>query len=218
MVQETNNSGLLPSGRIGPLSVTSRTMNFDTSKALPSRRALALAGLAAAATIALLGAGPGASSAMAAKCAKANATIDEATAAQLKRSVVCLINDKRHDRNKRTLDQNAKLQKAALHHNRTMLQENCWKHKCPGEPRLEKRIRRTGYFDGASRWAFAQNFGCSLTPRGMLNTWMNSAFTRNNILGSYKDIGAAATKETVPSSPCGGDRVTYTVVFAARSG
>ena len=193
-------------------------MDLGESRAFLDRRALALAALAAVAIVAFLGVGPGASPAMAAKCAHADATINEATAAQLRKAVVCLINDKRHDRNKPKLDQNAKLQTAADRHNRTMLRENCWKHKCKGEPRLEKRIRRTGYFDGATRWSFAQNFGCALTPQGMLNVWMDSAFTRNNILGRYKDIGAAAAKETVPSSPCVANRATYTVVFASRSG
>jgi uncharacterized protein YkwD len=187
------------------------------TQAFLDRRVLALAALAAVAIVALLSGGPGASSAMA-KCANADATIDEATTGELKQAVLCLINDKRHDRNKPRLDKNGRLQKAALHHNHTMLEDNCWKHKCKGEPRLEKRIRRTGYLDGASSWAFAQNFGCALVPQGMLKTWMKSAFTRNNILGPYEDIGVAAAKETVPSSPCGADRVTYTVVFASRSG
>jgi uncharacterized protein YkwD len=192
-------------------------MDMGKSRAFHDRRVLALAALAALATIALLSAGPGASAASA-SCAHADATIDEATASELKKAVVCLINDKRHDRNKPRLDTNARLQKAADHHNNTMLRENCWKHRCKGEPLLEKRIRRTGYFDGASRWSFAQNFGCAVTPQGMLSVWMGSAFTRNNILGAYKDIGAAAAKETVPSSPCGGNRATYTVVFGSRSG
>ena len=192
-------------------------MELARKQAFLDRRVLTLATLAALAAAALISGGPGASSAMA-KCANADATVDEATASELKQAVLCLVNDKRHDRGKPRLDKNARLQKAALRHNRTMLQDNCWKHKCEGEPRLEKRIRRTGYFDGASSWAFAQNFGCALAPQGMLKTWMKSAFTRNNILGPYEDIGVAAAKETVPSSPCGANRVTYTVVFASRSG
>jgi uncharacterized protein YkwD len=180
-------------------------------------RALALV-IAGAAALALLGAGLGAAPAQAAPCANADATIDEASAGELKKAVVCLINKKRHDRGKHKLDYNGKLQKAAKKHNNTMLRKNCWAHHCPGEPGLEKRIRKTGYLDGATSWAYAQNFGCAQTPQGMLDLWMNSSFHRKNLLDRrYEDIGGAAAKEVVPSSPCGSDRVTYTVVFAGRT-
>jgi uncharacterized protein YkwD len=193
-------------------------MNLGGTTALLDRRALALVGVAAVVLVALLAAGPGASSAIAGQCANADATPAEATVGELRNAIVCLINDKRRDRDKRRLDKNAKLKDAAVRHNRTMLRENCWRHKCPGEPTLQKRLRRSGYLDGASSWAYAENFGCAQTPQGMLNAWMDSRFHRKNILGSYEDIGAAAAKEVVPSSPCGSDRATYTVVLASRSG
>jgi uncharacterized protein YkwD len=194
-------------------------MDLGGTKPLLDRRALALLVVAAVAGVALMSAGLGAAPASAAPCANADATIDEASAGELKQALVCLINDKRHDRGKRKLDNNSKLQKAARRHNDTMLRKNCWSHHCKGEPGLEKRIRKTGYLDGATRWAYAENFGCALTPQGMLNAWMNSSFHRKNLLDRrYKDIGGAASKDLVPSSPCKGDRVTYTVVFAGRSG
>jgi uncharacterized protein YkwD len=195
------------------------TMDLGGITALAHRRALALLATATLAALALFAAGPGAPEAMAAKCANAQATIDEASVKQLRKALVCLINDKRRDRNRRKLDDNGKLTKAAKRHNNTMLRKDCWRHKCKGEPRLERRIRKTGYLDGATRWFYAENFGCAPTPRRMLRAWMRSTFHKNNILNRrYKDVGAAAAKELVPSSPCEGDRVTYTVVFAGRRG
>jgi uncharacterized protein YkwD len=194
-------------------------MDLGGTHVLARRRALAVTvAMACLAAFALAAAGPGTAPASAAPCANADATIDEASPGELKNAVVCLINDKRHNRGKRKLDKSQKLQKAARRHNDTMLRKNCWSHHCKGEPGLEKRIRKTGYLDGASRWAYAENFGCALTPKGMVKAWMNRNFHRKNILGPYEDIGAAAAKELVPSSPCEGDRVTYTVVFASRSG
>jgi uncharacterized protein YkwD len=181
------------------------------------RRAAALLAVAVVAAIGLLSLGAAPQRASAATCDNADATIDQATEKELRKALVCLINDKRHKRDRHQLDQNDKLQEAAKRHNNTMLADDCWKHKCPGEPGLEKRIRKTGYLDGSREWHFAENFGCALTPRGMLDAWTDEDFTRRNMLNPvFRDIGAAAAKDLVPSSPCAGERVTYTVVFASR--
>ena len=155
----------------------------------------------------------------AADCANADATISQATEKQLRKALFCLINEKRHQRERRRLDQSDKLQEAARRHTQTMLQEDCWKHKCEGEPPLGKRIRRTGYLDGAREWHFAENFGCAATPRGMLNAWLAGDFQRRNLLNpGHEDMGVSAVKEQVsnPPSNCDPTRVTYTVVLASR--
>ena len=176
---------------------------------------------AVAGTLALFAMAGAAAQASAATCDNADATIDQASEKDLRKALVCLINEKRHQRDRHRLDQNDKLQEAAKRHNNTMLQQDCWDHKCPGEPGLGRRIRKTGYLDGAREWHYAENFGCALTPKGMLDKWTESDFQRRNMLNPvYKDVGAAAAKDLVanPPSDCGGDRVTYTVVFASRKG
>lgn len=178
--------------------------------------AVGAAALLAALTLLLVGAPQRAA---AADCENADATINAATEKQLRKSLFCLINEKRHQRERRRLDQSDKLQEAARRHNQTMLQEDCWKHKCEGEPPLGKRIRKTGYLDGAREWHFAENFGCAATPRGMLDTWLASDFQRRNLLNpGYEDMGVSAVKEQVsnPPSNCDPTRVTYTVVLASR--
>ena len=181
-------------------------------------RALAPIAATVAMASACLGAAP---AAQAAPCANAEATIDQATGKQLRKAVSCVIDKKRVARDRERLDDNGKLEKAAKRHNRTMLDQDCWAHKCSGEPGLGKRVRRTGYLDGARKWRFAQNFGCALTPRGMVDAWREGDFTRRNMLNpGYEDVGVASAKELVSSPPsgCEGDRVTYTVVFAWRKG
>ena len=138
-----------------------------------ARHAAALAVAALLAGLALLlGSAP--QSASAADCENANATINEATEKQLRKALFCLINEKRHQRDRKRLDQNDKLQEAARRHTQTMLEDDCWKHKCEGEPPLGKRIRKTGYLDGAREWHFAENFGCAFTPEGMLDAWLDA--------------------------------------------
>jgi uncharacterized protein YkwD len=156
--------------------------------------------------------------ASAASCAHADDTHATASLKELKRAVVCLINDKRHDHGKHQLDRNGKLDEAAGRHTRMMLRKDCFQNKCPGEPGLGGRIRDTGYLKGATRWHYAENLGCDDTPKQMVHTWMGSPFHRKNILKSkYRDIGAGAAKG-VPQGSCGNNNAltTYTVVFAWR--
>ena len=173
---------------------------------------LALAGLAGGAPTAD-GRGGG--------CARANATINEGTAKQLAKALQCEINRNRAKRDLPALRANAKLRKAAAKHNKVMIAEDCWSHDCPGEPGLERRIRNTGYLDGAKRWRFAENFGCAPTPRTMLKVWLEKRFQRRNIRSkAFRDVGVAAVRDQVAGlKACDdGDEVTYTVVFAKRTG
>ena len=184
------------------------------------RRGRAGGALAAAAVLAVLaGWGPGVAGAGAAACAHADSGIDDATADQLANAVRCLINDDRKARDRHRLDNDGKLRRAASRHSKAMFAQNCWTHQCPGEPRLERRIRDTGYLNGAKRWSFAENFGCADTPEAMLSTWLQNNFARGNIRDrAFRDVGAVAVRDQVPASGCDADTaVTFTVVFARRS-
>jgi uncharacterized protein YkwD len=154
------------------------------------------------------------------KCAHADATIDEASGKQLRKAIICLVNNDRADRDRHVLDPNSKLLEAANKHNKAMKRENCWKHECPGEPSLGKRIRNTGYLDGARRWRYAESFGCSATPNGMMNAWLGDDFTRENLRNrAFRDIGVGVLKDQIGASSCDdGDEVTYTAVLARRKG
>lgn len=194
-------------------------MTSGGTQRLIARRGLALLAAATLAALTLLVSGATAEPASAASCANAEATIDQASVKELRKALACLINDKRSKRDRKQVDSNGKLAKAAKRHNQTMLDQDCWAHKCNGEDGLEKRVRKTGYLNDARRWKLAQNFGCALTPKGMLNAWVASDFQRRNLLNpAYEDLGVSAAKDLVsnPPSGCEGDRVTYTVVLASR--
>jgi len=182
------------------------------------RRPLATLGAALLLTLAALMLRPGLEPALARACAHAGATVDQATPGELAKALVCLINHARRDRDKPRLDPNGKLRTAAARHNRAMRRENCWEHKCPGETGLGKRIRRTGYLDGARKWRFAESFGCATTPRKLFEAFLERRFHRRNMLDRrYRDVGAAAIEDTILASGClGNDIATYTVVFAYR--
>lgn len=188
---------------------------------LRALRALAALAAVTAGALALLAMGGGVERAVAGTgCPNADATINEASGKKLRRAIICRINEKRKDHDRRVLDSNGKLQSAAAKHNKAMEQKNCWEHRCPGEPSLGKRIRNSGYLDGAERWRYAQNFGCAVTPAAMVRAWMKRKFSRENIRNSaFRDIGVAVLKDQIPKSRCrDGDEVTYTVNFGRRKG
>ncbi len=196
-------------------------MSFSMSRERINLRVVAAFIAAAAAASSLALAGAGAERAVAGgPCAHANDGIDEATAEQFVNSIRCLVNKDRKEHDREPLDNNGKLDSAAGKHNRTMLDENCWKHDCAGEPSLERRIRNTGYLDGADSWRFGETFGCDVTPQAMLNTWRSSNFDRKNIRDRrFEDIGVAAARNQVGQSDCdGGNEITWTLVLGRRIG
>jgi uncharacterized protein YkwD len=167
------------------------------------------------ATILLAGAKP--ASAGAATCAHSDDTRATASLAQLEKSVLCLVNQKRSSLDRHRLDRNGDLNQAAQRHTHTMLKKDCFKHQCPGEPGLGKRVHKSGYLDGANRWRYAENTGCALRPRDMLHAWLQTRFTRKNLLnGDFRDVGIGAGKGA--PSRCSHDpaMTTYTAVFAWR--
>lgn len=181
---------------------------------------IALVGALVWAAVAVGGLTSNVSTAAAAPCPHADAGIDEATAKQHATAIGCLINRDRARHDRGHLANNSKLKTAAGRHNRTMLKKNCWDHDCPGEPGLGRRIRNTGYLDGARSWSYGETFGCATSPKAMLNVWLQNGFARGNIRNpSFKDVGIAAARDQVGASNCDdGNEITFTVVFARRNG
>lgn len=183
------------------------------------RRTIWLLAAALISALAALAVSPGVEHANAAPCAHAVDTHAEASIRQLRNATVCLINRRRSQRDKRRLDESAKLRDAAERHTRAMLRTDCLGHRCPGEPSLGKRIRKTGYLDGATRWRFAESTGCKATPLRMVEAWMDVRFHRRNLInGVYRDLGLGLEKRSPDVGGCKGnpDLTTFTVVVAFR--
>lgn len=143
-------------------------------------------------------------------CANATAQPGEATNRQLRNAVICLINDKRRARGIGALSRNGKLNRAARKHTRVMLAQDCFRHKCAGEPSIKRRLRRVGYLKGRS-WRFGEGIGYDQTPRKMMNAFLDSRYHRRLIFDRrFEDIGAAA-KRGAPVRGVDDDAVvTYT--------
>jgi len=156
-------------------------------------------------------------------CPNTTTPVVQLSDAKIRKSTGCLINRERRQRNRGSLSLNGDLGSAAEKHTRVMIRDDCFFHKCPGEPGLGKRIRRTGYLDGARKWRFAENLGCAPTTQSMVAAWMEDTFNRANILNrSYRDLGVGFEQGVPPTPPedgtCASGAGTFTLVFAFRRG
>jgi uncharacterized protein YkwD len=165
--------------------------------------------------------GPGAEAASAAattSCANAHAPAQELERKALRKALICLINRQREARDLVRLHKNRQLKRAAQRHTNTMVKTDCLLHQCPGEASLEQRIRRSGYFDDAREWAYAESTGCAVTAKAMVARWMDSDFHRGNLLRrKFRDIGVGVSERPV-ASECKADHATFTAVFGRRQG
>ena len=146
----------------------------------------------------------------------------EATARQMRKALRCLVNEERVARDRRAVRTNRPLARIAKRHTRTMVEENCFTHQCPGERPLRKRIESSAYMEGGGRYGYAENLGCSTTPQNMIEEWMSISFHRENILERrFRHVGIGA-KRGSPFPPGSDDcmparrYMTYTVIVAWR--
>jgi uncharacterized protein YkwD len=177
--------------------------------------ALALAGFALAA---VERSAPASAASAAPTCENDTADAGELSTGELRKATICLINSERRAEKLDRLGRVRSLQKAAKRHAKVMVAENCFSHSCPGEPDLEERLRRAGYFEGAKRWEYAQSTGCASTAEAMVESWLARKFHRRNLLDrKFDDIGVGVAGDS-PRKFCDGGFATFTAVFGWRRG
>ncbi len=137
-----------------------------------------------------------------------------------RRALLCLLNQARRAHGLRRLRANHRLLKAAERHSQSMVRSGFFSHvDLAGLSSLD-RVRRTGYLKGAHAYSCGENIGCgegpTSSPRSMMESWMNSAPHRANILTpGFREVGLGG----VPGIPgrAGVAGGTYTTVFGFRA-
>jgi uncharacterized protein YkwD len=176
---------------------------------------LALAAATAGVCVALA-LGPGIAPASAA-CPHARAHPHQVALPKIRKAITCLINHKRKKHDRHLLDPNDRLELAARRHTRTMLAEDCFRHRCEGERGLPRRIKKSGYTDGQRSWGFAEILGYENTPRQMIGRWMHSRFNRRTLLKrDFRDIGVGVGWGAPVADRDDSAFATYTIVFGWR--
>jgi uncharacterized protein YkwD len=176
---------------------------------------LALAAATAGVSLALA-VGPGIAPATAA-CPHAQANPHQVGLYKIRKAITCLVNLRRSKRDRPRLDRNDRLKLAARHHTKTMLAEDCFRHRCEGERGLNRRVKKTGYTKGRRSWRIAENLGYENTPRQMIGRWMHSRFNRHNVLNrDFRDIGVGVGWGAPVAGRDDTEFATYTIVFGWR--
>ena len=177
---------------------------------------LALAAATAGVSLALA-LRPGVAPATAA-CPHARAHPHQVALPKIRKAITCLINHKRSQRDRHLLEPNDRLELAARRHTRTMLAEDCFRHRCEGEPGLHRRVKRAGYTQGQRSWEFAEILGYENTPRQMIGRWMHSRFNRRTLLNrDFRDIGVGVDWGAPVADRDDSEFATYTIVFGWRN-
>jgi uncharacterized protein YkwD len=136
---------------------------------------------------------------------------------KIRKAITCLINQRRAKRDRPRLEPNDRLKLAARHHTKTMLAEDCFRHRCGGERGLPRRVKKSGYTKGQRSWRFAENLGYENTPRQMVGRWMHSRFNRRNLLKrDFRDIGVGVGWGAPVAGRDDSKFATYTIVFGWR--
>jgi uncharacterized protein YkwD len=191
----------------------------------PSNRPVLIAASVLAAAVAVLLASfalaadrpAGGPAAAAESCKGADSPAADTRPRKLRKSIRCLINEARAVHGFGKLAKRRSVQKAAQRHTKTMVETDCLAHRCEGEVDLEGRLRQAGYFAGASSWTFAENTGCAISARAMIDGWLDVRFHRINILDkTFHDVGVGVVHRRVEDR-CDKGFVTFAVVFGDRT-
>jgi uncharacterized protein YkwD len=170
---------------------------------------------AVALTLAVMAAVPGsgvaAPDSARAACSGAGTASKDLSRGATRDAVECLLNEARGN-NRGDLKHNGDLEGAAQKHSNVMASNDCFSHKCPGEPGLRERVERTGYFGNSDRPRVGeaiQRADDDATPRQVVNSWLNSSENRELIRSrDADDVGVGVVLN--------GGEAFYTVVFASR--
>ena len=123
-----------------------------------------------------------------------------------RQAVSCLINRERSAQNVR---RNGKLEDVAQAHTSTMRRQNCFSHRCAGEPDLTTRVKRTSYSSTPFVGEVLISYPSGATPRDVVDAWMRSSLHRDVILTrSFKDIGVGVSVK--------GGNALFTVVLGHK--
>lgn len=137
-----------------------------------------------------------------AACPGARAKVSKASPAKLRSALLCLVNNKRADHGLKSLRRDRKLQRAAGHHARDMVEHDYFAHQRDGGPDLTARLDRVGWNGRAWGENIAYGCGSASTPKATLRNWMNSPPHRDILLsGTYRRGGLGVGAE----APCGND-------------
>ena len=141
---------------------------------------------------------------------------------ELRTATLCLLNEERASRGLKPLKSSTALRRAAQKHSLLMVRERFFDHVSPNGSTLLNRVKRgTSYLRGALNFTLGENIawgsGHLATPQQTVETWMNSAPHRRNILNRrFRHVGVGVAMGA-PEDGIGDAAATYTTDFGTRA-
>jgi uncharacterized protein YkwD len=156
---------------------------------------------------------PASAASAAPACAGADATPTEATAAQTRSAIACLIDAARAERGGPALLRNAQLRTAAQRFAAALDADKPLKHTGPGGSSPLDRIADAGYVQRSATFVAGETVGRGTgglaSPAARVKRWLADAATRRVLLSTkYRDVGVGVVTR--------GDVTTYVVEVARR--
>lgn len=134
-------------------------------------------------------------------------------------ATLCLINNERGMRGVRPLTSQPLLDAAATSYSQAMVAQRFFDHVSPTGETLERRL--ASYVSAGASWEIGENIawgeGPYATPAAIVDSWMQSAEHRENILeASFAEIGIGIAVGSPVGSPPSYS-ATYTTDFGSRT-
>jgi uncharacterized protein YkwD len=154
-------------------------------------------------------------------CPSADALPGQASVADAREALLCLMNAQRTARGLGRLKAQPALAVVAGRFARQMVRDRFFDHTSPGGSTMVSRIKGTTYLRHAQRWTVGENLawgtGTLATPRATVEAWMHSADHRANLLDrNFTDAGigiATGAPTALDADETGG---TYVTDFGRR--
>jgi uncharacterized protein YkwD len=176
----------------------------------------ALIALLAAGAVAA-GASIAAPSAPTEPCPHASTEAADATVGELRASTLCVINRARARAGVDPLTRNHRLTQVAQRHTRRMLAQDCFEHHCDGEAFLPKRLRRSGYLEGAESWRYAEVLGYDDTAKAMVAAWLaEDDLAADLVSPKYDQVGLGIKTGAPEPGVDGANLATFTIDLGSR--
>lgn len=187
---------------------------------MPIRAGFAATIIAALLTAVALAALPAAASAAPAKKAASCPGADSwVNTKQARKALLCLVNSERAKRGLKAMRYSSKLSRVAKVHANDLVRYRFVGHTSPRHGGLMKRVKRSGWAAGKSRWTYGEIMGDGLnsgaTPRRIVRAWMNRPIHSSAILHSrFTSMGVGAVKGRPRGRAAKSRTRTYVMTFA----
>jgi uncharacterized protein YkwD len=136
-----------------------------------------------------------------------------------RKALLCLVNRERAKRGLRKMRYSSKLSKVAAVHAGDLVRYRFIGHTSPRHGGLMKRVKKSGWAAGKSRWTYGEIMGDGLnrgaTPRRIVRAWMNRPIHSRAILHRrFTSMGVGAVKGRPRGRAAKSRTRTYVMTFA----